>query len=280
MNSRPLMKDASVAFVILTWNSEKYVKACLESVLNLQCRQLRVYVVDNGSSDGTLDIIKSLLKKSEHLKLTALPHNVGVSVSRNIALRSLSDDVDYVCVLDSDTVINQQACEKMTSVLHDDTANKIGLIGPQLHNSQGEVQLSGRVLPTIGLKIRKACPIASIRNRAEEDERMLSQDNSKQNLQDVGYLLSACWFIPYKTFSTVGLLDEKIFYGPEDVDYCVRVHKAGWRVVYCPQTSIIHEYQRISRRKFFSKTNWKHLTGLLYYFKKYRGIAQGKKRNG
>ena len=68
---------------------------------------------------------------------------------------------------------------------------------------------------------------------------------------------------------SIGLLDEKIFYSPEDVEYCVRAWKKGLRVIYCPEAHIIHATQRISKKKLISKHNWEHLKGLIYFFGKY-----------
>jgi len=69
----------------------------------------------------------------------------------------------------------------------------------------------------------------------------------------------------------VGYLDEKIFYGPEDADFCLRIHRKGYKIVCLPNYSIIHHYNRISTRKMFSRLAFLHLKGLLYfYFKHYR----------
>ena len=67
----------------------------------------------------------------------------------------------------------------------------------------------------------------------------------------------------------IGLLDEKIFYSPEDVEYCVRTWKAGFRVIYKPRARIIHATQRISKKKLISRHNWEHIKGLIYFFNKY-----------
>jgi len=77
----------------------------------------------------------------------------------------------------------------------------------------------------------------------------------------------------------VGLLDEKIFYSPEDVDYCIRVWKAGFDIRYLPKYEIIHDAQEISRAKgirinFFTLS---HIKGLLYLFLKHRYLFSGKK---
>lgn len=66
-----------------------------------------------------------------------------------------------------------------------------------------------------------------------------------------------------------GLLDENIFYGPEDADFCIRVRNNGFKIVYLPQFSIIHHWKRVTNRKIFSKLACRHIQTLLYFYKKH-----------
>ena len=81
--------------------------------------------------------------------------------------------------------------------------------------------------------------------------------------------MSACWMMRKELPTEIGLLDEKIFYAPEDVDYCIRCQKAGYSVQYCYDAEIYHEWQRLSRKKIFSKHNYEHTKGLAYLFRKH-----------
>ena len=71
----------------------------------------------------------------------------------------------------------------------------------------------------------------------------------RQFVSGRGYLMSACWMMRPTLFDEVGLLDENIFYAPEDVEFCIRVWKKGKRVLYCPQAQILHHWQRLSPQK-------------------------------
>lgn len=261
--TRPAFEKAKVAFVILAWNSETYIKKCLDSALALRPGKLDVWVVDNGSTDSTSEILADLASNAA-LHVMTEDKNLGTTVSRNNALKLIDADTDYVCILDSDTIVNQEAFIKLAGALADES---IGVAGPTMASSSGEVQLSGRALPTLGIKLGKACPFGDVAKRAAESEIPLTPIVG--GIQDVGYLLSACWFMPYSALKTVGLLDEKIFYAPEDVDWCLRCHKAGLRVVRCYDAQIVHEYQRLSHKKLFSKTNSEHIKGLAHYFAKH-----------
>ena len=90
----------------------------------------------------------------------------------------------------------------------------------------------------------------------------------------VDYAISACWLLRKEIFFRVGLLDEKIFYSPEDVDYCIRVWKNGYQVHYVPQVSIVHDAQELSKPKglFLNKFTFRHIKGLLYLFIKHKYV--------
>ena len=85
---------------------------------------------------------------------------------------------------------------------------------------------------------------------------------------DVDYAISAFWLFRGDLIEKVGVLDENIFYSPEDVDYCIRIKKQGYRIVYDPSVHIVHDAQEISRKKL-NKFFFSHLKGLFYLFKKH-----------
>lgn len=267
------MNKPVVAFVVLSWNSQHYISNCLDAVLCCNSITPLVLVVDNGSTDETSAILQQYEADHSEIICTFLPENFGTTISRNLALKNLPSDANYVCILDSDTVINDQALATMIQILKQNP--DIGIVGPTMMNSAGATQLSGRNLPSLGIKLRKAAPLKGLQDEGAQME--VPNTPVVQDMQDVPYLLSACWLMPVSTIDTVGFLDENIFYAPEDVDYCLRVWQAGLRVVRCWNAQIIHEYQRLSHKKLFSKTNKEHLKGLVYYFKKHHYLFDSNK---
>lgn len=269
----------TVAFVILTWNSGEYVRPCLESVLGLGGLCSVVYVVDNGSADGTLAALGELAAGDERLRVLPQERNLGTTASRNIAIRevlAMSPRPSYICVLDSDTVANAAALGSAMDALEADPS--IAVAGPTLASADGAPQLSGCNLPTFGIKLRKACPARAVQARGEAME--VPSAFVHGGVQDVGYLISACWVTPTWVWERVGLLDEEIFYAPEDVDWCVRCHAAGLRVVRVHGEPMVHHYQRISKRRMISRMNWEHVKGLVYYFRKHRYLFDASKAQG
>ena len=91
------------------------------------------------------------------------------------------------------------------------------------------------------------------------------------DIRDVGYVIGACQMIRRRALEEVGMYDPKIFYGPEDVDLCLRMWKGGWRTTYNGRAVIVHHEQRITRdvRKLGSGMLWNHAKMLAYYFSKH-----------
>lgn len=263
-----------IGFVILTWNSENCIYNCLSSIFSLNIGRLcgEIIVIDNGSADRTVkEIDKAVAEYNGKSGFTCEVHkldkNYGTTISRNIGLKSLLDgDVDYICILDSDTVVNTEAILTLTKAL--ETNHTIGIIGPRMKDKNSVYQHSGRNLPTLTEKLFKVLPIKALRDKGVHMEGSIPDDG--HGCVSVGYLMSACWMMRKELPSEIGLLDEKIFYAPEDVDYCIRCQKAGYSVQYCYDAEIIHEWQRLSRKKLFSKHNFEHIKGLAYMFWKHK----------
>lgn len=260
-----------ISYVILSYNSERYLKDCIESILNIKNFNIDVYICDNGSQDNSVKIINEFNDK--RINLIELEKNYGTTISRNKCLR-LIKDTDYICVLDSDTIINEEAMKIMTEYL--DAHGNVGLVGPSMEGINGEKQIPFRKFPTWKIKLYKAVPIKSISKKGEEIENYNQNIVTDEFICD--YLISACWMMTYETYKKIGELDEKIFYSPEDVEYCMRVRANGLDIVHLRKAKIIHYYQRISKKKLISKANITHFIGIHYVLKKYKKFLKEYKR--
>ncbi|MCX7714729.1 MAG: glycosyltransferase family 2 protein [Clostridia bacterium] len=255
---------ASISFVILTWNSEKYIESCLKSILDMDVFEKEIFVVDNHSTDNTIAVLKRFERHGVNVIL--LNKNMGTTYSRNIAIRRRNKGFDFLCILDSDTEVNADAFIKMIRILRSD--DRFGLAGPAMKNKNGDIQITAKKFPTAKIKFYKAAPFSSFNKRGSELENYSFCGDKAFYIVD--HVISACWLIKNEVVEKVGLLDEKIFYSPEDNDYCLRVWKAKYKVVFSPESLIIHDTQRISKHRFFSLVNLSHIIGLIYYFCKHR----------
>lgn len=251
----------NVSAVVLSFNSKRYIETCVRSLVS-SCDDLRlegeIHVVENGSVDGSVEILKGLQAEfGSRLSVTYLPENTGTTRSRNLALRRARGQ--SVLILDSDAYMNAAALEAMID--YQRAHPKAGLVAPRLIYPSGRFQMSVDAFPTVSRKVQRYLSLRELEAR-----------EPPAAAGPVDYAISACWLLSSEAIAAVGLLDERIFYSPEDVDYCIRIWQAGYQVHYLPEVSVVHDAQEISRPKgaAINRYTIRHAKGLLYLFAKHR----------
>ena len=247
-----------LSIIILTYDHLKDTQKCLESLQPLMTRgDVEVIVIDNASVDGTPDYIRT---HYPNIRLTVNPTNRGVAAARNQGFEQAT--APTLLILDNDTIVNARAIDGMQQYLsqHPD----VGLCACRMTDTEGNVQrsfrpfpgLKGKVLSVLGLRL------ATEKYRADDEGAI-----------EPYYVSGACQMMRREALDQAGLLDEAIFYGPEDADFCHRLREAGWKIKYLPQYSIIHTYYRRTSRKPFSRLGRQHIKGLLHFYHKYGRIS-------
>lgn len=257
-----------ISFIILTWNSKRFLQGCFTSIIN-KCTEegitFEVIVIDNGSSDGSIDIVEQYRDNyPNRFVLIPLEINRGTTYPRNLGIKQARGQ--FLCILDSDTELENGVLTEIIRRL--DTDSRVGIIAPRLLLPDGAVQHSVKHFPTMLNKLMKIPRIVFGIKTKNAD---FYEDFPFTSERNVDTAISACWFFNRALLGKVGLLDEKIFYAPEDIDYCLRVWKAGHVVLYYPAFTVLHHTQQITHKKPLSKTSISHFRGLLYYYCKHGG---------
>lgn len=254
-----------LTIIILNWNSLEFLKRCIKSINdNLRMLEKEIIVVDNGSNDSSVDFLESNYKE---VKLIKNKKNRGVGPARNQGMAIANGE--YILNLDVDAEILPNSIDLLVGEM--DKREEVGIIAPKLIYPDGETQYSCRKFPTFLSKfIYRQLP-KKLRDNLLYDEEMRLYNHEEPNYAD--YIIGACQLIRKKAMEEVGYYDRHIFYGPEDIDYCLRMWKKGWKVLYYPRAVIIHYEQRITRNNLLNISKpifWKHIYGLIWYFWKYK----------
>jgi hypothetical protein len=253
--------ETKLSIIILTWNSREMLKECLNSVhASLRLKEFEIIVVDNGSRDGTGAMLREHFPE---VTVIANSTNRGVAPARNQGLEIAKGN--FLLFLDVDTIIPGSAIDTLIEYLGEHP--RVGLVGPMLLYPEGELQYSCRRFPTIWTKLLRRVPIHAVESLLAEEQ---YRDWDHTTPRRVDYVIGACQLIRREAFEETGYLDGAMFYGPEDVDYCLRLARLGWDVVYDPHAVVIHKEQRVTKRRLFSKVTWKHVLALKRYFWKHR----------
>lgn len=227
---------------------------------------IEVILIDNGSRDGTLDVIQNFQNQNSEILFLPLGRNLGTTVTRNLGVRMAQ--ADWILILDSDTELPPGTLKKLLDAAdHIPDRDTIGIICPRLVYPGGDLQESARRFPTVWTKTLRLVHSERLRAR---DETIPAVRHGR--MTPVDYAISAAWLVPRRTFNHAGYLDEKIFYAPEDVEFCARVWQQGLRVWYYPDATIIHNCQRITNKKPFTRMGLSHALGLARYWARYRSF--------
>ena len=271
--------STDLSIVIVSWNVADLLGACLESiysgaqsrlggdsVLRVGERTVEVFVVDNASTDGSVEMVRS---KYPHVSVIASEVNLGFTRGNNLALERCRGR--YVLLLNPDTELVGDALTGM--VEHMEGHLDVGLLGPRLVHSDGTTQSSRRRFPTLATALMEGTllhqwwpcnPWARSYHMADSDDDFT---------QSVDWVSGACMLVRRRAIDQVGLLDEAFFMYSEEMDWCRRMVDAGWRVVYLPTASVIH-HEGQSSDQVVAERHIHFQTSKVTYFRKHHGQAQ------
>jgi GT2 family glycosyltransferase len=191
--------------------------------------------------------------------------NLGTS-ERNKGINAAKGK--YLAFLDSDIeILEDNTFDRL--IEHMENNPDIGLISPAL------VLVSCKNFLSFYTPFLRRLDFISFIKKTDLYKKQLMIGWDHNSVEQVDYTVSAFWLFRKELIAKIGLLDEKIFYAPEDVDYCLRVWKGGYKVVYFPPVKARHHYQRMTR-KIFSKITFEHIKGLAYYFWKHKYLLKPK----
>lgn len=226
------MIDASA--IIVNWNSKRFLAKCLDSIRrhHRDCT-IEVIVVDNASSDGTVEELK---KGYPEVQWIENRENVGFAKANNMGMEKASGR--YVCLVNPDVEFLDNCLEKLC--LYMDAHREVGICGPRILNSDGTLQYSCREYPTLwnnlcfSLGLHKLFP----RHSMFSNELMSYFDHDR--LREVQAISGCFMVVRREALREVGLLDEAFFMYSEDLDWCKRFNDKGWKIVFNPEVSAVH----------------------------------------
>jgi len=214
-----------LSVVILTYNSQKYIQACLDSVFCQGIPDFEVVIVDNASSDKTPEIIRGYLPR---VKLIENSKNLGASRARNQGIECSSGD--WILALDSDVVLGDDFFEKFNSA-RKGFSGDVGMVQPNVLNADGETLYSQGIY-------------LSAFRRFHDLNRGRPKNGAVPSRKKIIGPCSAAAFYRRSMLDRLkersGYFDERFFFLVEDVDLAWRAQRAGWKALFCPQMECLH----------------------------------------
>ena len=262
------MIDLSI--VIVTWNTRDLLLECLSSLESAilaveqeseETVHIEVIVVDNGSRDGTMAAVRAGFP---FVREVVLPRNRGFSTGSNAGVRVARGR--YLLLLNSDAVVFDDTIPVCLDYL--DRHPDVGILGPQLLNSDGTKQNSFHNFPLVLTELLPKGILQFLFRRRFPSRRWIGTEPC-----EVEAVAGAAIFTRASVFARVGSLCEDYFFFLEETDWCWRVRAAGLRVVHLPKVCVVHHQGASSKRKEPVLTRIEYHRSLYRFFRTYRGMT-------
>jgi len=218
-----------ISIVIINWNTREYLLKCLASVFRTTGGlTLEVWVVDNGSRDGSVEAVK---KEFPQVHVIENQRNLGFAAANNKAFRKMTGR--YALLLNSDAELTDGAARRLIDFM--DTAPEAAMACGQLMNPDGTRQNSIANFPTLPALMTNETVLRILFPR-----RYPSKRNAYASPIEVESGIGACLIVRKQAMDAVGLLDEDYFFFFEETDWAYRMKQAGWKNYFVPDARIIH----------------------------------------
>lgn len=210
-----------VSIVILNYNGGQDVIECLQSVSRIDYPAYEVILVDNGSTDGSLQCIK---KECPSIKIVENARNLGYADGNNTGIRE--SEASYILLLNDDTIIGKGILKDLIDAIEGE--KNIGIAGPAVmyYDIPDRIWSAGAKIGLFGY--------ASHLGKGHKME-------SCTLPVTVPYICGCAIMIKREVINKIGLLDAEYFAYYEDADYCFRARKAGYRCLYVPSPTVWHK---------------------------------------
>ena len=237
----------TLSIIIVSLNTKKLTEDCIKSILSEGSQiSKEIIVVDNGSSDGSVEALRRL-KKERKIDLVENKGNFGYAKANNQGIRKAKGK--YLLLLNNDTLVHKGALGELV-----DFAGKtpsVGVVGSKLLNIDGTLQASCYNFPTITNAIKEYW-------LGEKGLFGKYAPKGKKPVE-VDAVVGAVFLITPQARRKVGILDERYFAYFEDIDYCRQTWGAGLKVYYLPSSVITHYHGATFKKLADEKDRWKKL---------------------
>lgn len=259
-----------VSIIIVSYNTKDLLKRCLSSIFNLtKGVSFEVIVVDNASSDDSVEYVKDQRSKIKNLFLIENSKNLGFGRANNQGAKIAKGH--YIFIFNSDAYLKGNALPGLVSFM--DKNPKIGVLGPLILNPDGSIQQTVGFFPDLPqvfywMSFLDDLPTGDILKPYHVDH-----DRFYKSERAVDWVTGAAMFIRSEAIEKSGGFDENIFLYGEDMELCYRIKGAGYKIKFSPVASVIHLGQGSLERAQIGAIVGEY-KAILYFYQKYKNNTQ------
>lgn len=220
-----------VSIIIPNWNGRHLLEDCLNSLDKQSYKNFQVIVVDNNSSDGSIDWID---KNFPLIKVISLDKNYGFAFACNIGAKSVESK--YLIFLNNDTEVEKNWVSYLVKTIRQHESSGVASVGSKLLNFYNRSTIDG-----VGIEINEVGQAKSV----GWNETDIGQFDSQTTVFGV---TGGASLFNREIFIKVGLFDEDYFMYSEEVDWAFRAQFLGYKALYCPKAVVYHKHKSSSKK--------------------------------
>jgi N-acetylglucosaminyl-diphospho-decaprenol L-rhamnosyltransferase len=256
--------------VIVNYNTRDLLRDCLTSIYESRGDfTYQVCVVDNGSQDSTAAMVRQEFPQAQLIESAinggyAYANNLGLTAfgfqNTPLARHPSSLVPRYALLLNADTLLPPSALQEMLGFM--ETHPEAGAAGPRLVREDGSLDLAcRRGFPTPKAFFYRMLGLSKLFPQSRRFGRYNLTYLDPDELTEVDSVMGAFMLVRAEAICQVGLLDETFFVYGEDLDWAYRIRKAGWKIYYNPQVTVLHikgastKHSRRARYEFYRAMN-------------------------
>lgn len=238
-----------LSIIIVNYNVKEFLQNLLHSISKSSDKINReIIIVDNASNDGSVEFIS---EKFPEFNIIANNKNLGFSKANNIGMKQATGK--YILLINPDTLVSEDTFEKMIRFFEENPI--VGLAGCKILNPDGTLQLACR--RSFPGPWTSFCKVAGLSNLFPES-RIFARYNLTYldpcQTYEVDAISGSFMMFRKDVYEKIGGLDEKFFMYGEDLDFCYRAQKSGYKVFYVHSTQIIHYKGESTKRSGLDET--------------------------
>ena len=265
--------SVDLSIIVVSWNVATLLRRCLASCYAQSGGlSIEVIVVDNASADGSATLVRDEFPAA---RLIVNPDNRGFSAGVNQGIAASSGR--YVMLLNPDAELAADSVATLVGYL--DAHPDVAVVGPRLVHADGAWQSSPRRFPTLLTVMLESTPLQTAGERLPLLRRYYMEDESNAAAHEADWLVGACLVVRRAAIEQTGAMDAGFFMYSEELDWCQRIKQAGWRVMYLPETIVVHhEGQSAAQASGRRAINFN--VSKVRYWAKWHGVGQARLLRG
>lgn len=258
--------SVDLSVVVLSWNTRDLLKECLDALRDaVDGLSVEIIVIDNGSTDGSADMVAQTYPD---VGLERNPDNRGYARGVNQGIRRSTGK--KVCLLGSDTRVRPGTMRVLVD--HLDANPDVGAVAPPLLNDDGTYQTACMRFPTLKTAMWWDTPLERLCPDSKELRRYKMSDWDHRGSRAVDQPPGTCFMISRAVIDVVGLMDERLWLFFNDVDWSLRIRKAGYAIWYVEAPGVYHHEGGSTRNYTDFAAEW-HRNRVSFYKKHFHTLG-------